>query len=86
MNPGRRVSLWRLFLLTRGWAEPDEEGFDVTGWDPTLMFHSIRDMAEAHVREGGQMAEARGRAIGLVLDRREAPPNQLLSEGVFFYE
>ncbi len=86
MNPGNEVSLWRLFLLTRGWADEDEEAFDVSGWDPTLMFHSIRDMAEAHVRAGGESAEARGRAIGLVLDRRHVAPTAALRDGFFFRE
>jgi hypothetical protein len=86
MNPGNEVGLWRLFLLTRGWAEPDEEAFEVSGWDPTLMFHSIRAMAEEHVRAGGEDAEARGRAIGLVLDRRSVEPTDALLDGTFFYE
>lgn len=85
-NPDNEVSLWRLFWLTRDWAEPDEEGFDVFGWDPTLMFHSIREMAEDDVRGGGDSAEARGRAIGLVLDRTDVTPRGALLDRTFFYD
>jgi hypothetical protein len=83
-NPGNRVGLWKLFWLTRSWASPDEEGFDVFGWDPTLMFDSIRDMAEQDVRAGGNSAEARGRAIGLVIDRTDVEPSEALSDRTFF--
>jgi len=85
-NPGNRVGLWRLFWLTRDWAGPDEEGFDVFGWDPTLMFHSVRKMAEDDVRAGNDNAEARGRAIGLVLDRTDVVPRDALLDRTFFYD
>ncbi len=83
-NPNNQVGLWKLFWLTRGWADSDEVGFDVFGWDPTLMFHSIRAMAEDHVRAGGDSAEGRGRAIGLVLDRTYMPPSVALHNRTFF--
>jgi len=83
-NPDNRVGLWKLFWVTRGWAGPDEDGYDVFGWDPTLMFHSIRAMAEDHVRAGGTSAEGRGRAIGLVLDRTSVVPRSALSDHTFF--
>ena len=84
-NPGNSVSLWRLFWLTRDWATPGEEGFDVFGWDPTLMFHSIRQMAEDDVRAGNDNAEARGRAIGLVLDRTDVVARDALLDRTFFH-
>jgi hypothetical protein len=83
-NPGNRVTVLRLLLLGRPWARPDEPHLRVNGWDPTLMFKSLRLRAKSALRDGSAPVEKRGRALGLVVDRRGAAPSTALASGAFF--
>jgi hypothetical protein len=83
-NPGHDVSVLRLFLLGRPWATATEPHLRLTGWDPTLMFKSIRSRAKQGLRDGSVRVEKRGRALGIVLDRRSVAPTRELTTGNYF--
>jgi hypothetical protein len=80
LNPGNPVGLGRLMTISRGWARPDEPQLRLNGWDPTFMFDSIH----ARTLASDTWVEQRGRATGLVLDRRQQAPTSALLEGAYF--
>ena len=80
LNSGNPIGLGRLMTITRGWAQPGEPQLRLNGWDPTFMFQSIH----ARTLAGDGWVEQRGRAQGLVLDRRDQPPTAALLEGSYF--
>jgi len=85
-NPGNDVSVVRLLVLGRPWATEAEAHIRLDGWDPTLMFKSIRLRTKDALENGtdGAKVEKRGRALGLVLDRRAVVPSDGLASGRFF--
>ena len=82
-NPGNEVSVARLFTIGRGWATPTEPHLRLNGWDPTLMYKSIELRAKQGIKDGSVKVEKRGRALGLVLDRRTKAPSPKLASGFF---
>lgn len=84
-NPGNDVPVWKLFLLTRGWAKASEPHLRINGWDPTLMYKSIRTRAKSALRDGSEVVEKRGRALGIVLDHRDVLASPELRDGSFFH-
>lgn len=70
----------QLFLTFRPWASESEPHERLVGWDPTKMFRSIRDIA----RSGAEKTEKRGRAVGIVLDRRATTPRSELANRTFW--
>lgn len=82
-NPGNDVTVLRLLTTTRPWARVDEPHMRLVGWDPTKMFTSIRTLAREAAR-AGQPVEKRGRALGLVLDRRAVTPRPELANRTFW--
>ncbi len=83
-NPGNKVSVARLLVLGRPWATADEPHLRINGWDPTLMFKSIRTRTKGALENGSAHVEKRGRALGLVLDRRSVIPSDALTTGHYF--
>lgn len=83
-NPSNRVTVLSLFTTFRPWASEDEPHRRLVGWDPTKMFTSIRSMARAAVRDGSLPVERRGRALGIVLDRRSVAPREELAKRTFW--
>ena len=83
-NPGNRVTVVELFLTFRGWAREDEAHKRLIGWDPTLMYTSISGWAKRAARDGSFRVERRGRALGLVLDRRNVVPRAELANRTFW--
>lgn len=83
-NPGNEVSVARLFTLGRGWASPTEPHLRLNGWDPTLMYKSIELRAKQGLKDGSVKVEKRGRALGLVVDKRTATPSPRLTSREFF--
>lgn len=82
-NPGNEVSVLKLFTTFRPWARPDEAHMRLTGWDPTLMFTSIRGWAKEALARG-EHVERRGKALGLVIDARSATPRAELVNRTFW--
>jgi hypothetical protein len=83
-NPGNTVSVPALFFTLRPWATEDEPHRRLIGWDPTRMFTSIRSMAKTNLRSGGASVEKRGRALGLVFDRRSVTPRPELANRTYW--
>lgn len=83
-NPGNSVSVGRLFTLGRGWATPEEPHLRLNGWDPTLMFKSIELRAKQGIKDGKTVVEKRGRALGLVVDKRNVAPSPKLLARTYF--
>jgi len=83
-NPDNRVPVLRLLFISRRWADPDEPHLHLTGWDPHYMFHSIRHRARLARKSGDEDVEQRGRALGLVVDRRDVVATEALRDGSFF--
>lgn len=83
-NPDNRVTVLELFTTFRAWAREDEPHRRLVGWDPTKMFTSIRSLAKSSLRDHSIVVEKRGRALGLVLDRRSVPPREELSKRTFW--
>lgn len=83
-NPGNSVSVARLFTIGRGWATPEEPHLRLNGWDPTLMYKSIELRAKQGIKDGKTVVEKRGRALGLVVDKRNAASSPKLLSGTFF--
>jgi hypothetical protein len=83
-NPGNDVSVARLLMLGRPWAAATEPHLRLNGWDPTLMFKSIRTHTKQALEDGSALVEKRGRALGLVIDRRNVVPSEALTSGHFF--
>jgi hypothetical protein len=83
-NPGNKVTVLDLFTTFRGWAGEDEPHRRLVGWDPTKMFTSIRTRARSALRDHSEVVEKRGRALGLVLDRRTVKPRPELSGGTYW--
>jgi hypothetical protein len=79
-NPGNKVSVLKLFTTFRPWAKESEPHQRLVGWDPTLMFTSIRKWA----RSGAEHVEKRGRAVGIVLDRSDVAPRAELANRTFW--
>lgn len=79
-NPGNEVSVLKLFTTFRPWAAESEPHKRLVGWDPTLMFTSIRQWA----RSGTEQVERRGRALGIVLDRTNVSPRAELKDRTFW--
>lgn len=77
-NPGNEVTVLELFTTFRPWARETEPHMRLAGWDPTLMFTSIRTWAKEAAKRG-ERVEKRGKALGLVLDRRTVTPHTELS-------
>jgi hypothetical protein len=75
---GKKVSIFKAAATTRPWAKPSEPHKRIWGWDPTLAYYWISD-AVARVGRGAKpvaapvVTETRGKAVGLVLDRRHVP-------------
>jgi hypothetical protein len=82
-NPGNEVSIFELFTTFRPWASETEPHRRLTGWDPTLMFTSIRGWAKEAAKKG-EPVEKRGKAIGLVLDRRSVAPRAELANRTYW--
>ena len=72
-----------LFTTFRPWASETEPHVRLAGWDPTLMFTSIRSLAK-EAAKNGEPVEKRGKAIGLVLDRRTVTPRAELAQGTYW--
>ena len=83
-NPERRVRVLRLAFASGRWADEDEPHLRLNGWDPTMAYHSIEDRARRGPMTGEEVAERRGKAWGIVLDRRDVPATELLSTGTYF--
>jgi hypothetical protein len=83
-NPGAEVPLTRLTTITRDWAKPTEEGWDLFGWDPTQMYEWIDAAAVAAQNSGSERVALHGQAKGLVLDRRTVAPKPELTNRTFF--
>lgn len=83
-NPGNRVTVFELFTTFRPWAREDEPHRRLVGWDPTKMFTSIRSLARTSLRDGSIPVERRGKALGLVLDRRSVAPRDELAKRTFW--
>lgn len=83
-NPGNDVPVWKLFVLTRGWAKETEAHLRINGWDPTLMYKSIRLWAKGALKDGSEVVEKRGKALGIVMDRRDVLASPELRDGTFF--
>lgn len=83
-NPGNKVSALELFFAFRPWAREDEPHRRLTGWDPTKMYTSIRTMAKDELRSGDGKVEKRGKALGLVLDRRNVKPRTELAKRTYW--
>jgi hypothetical protein len=74
LGGGKRVNLAKIALTGRRWARANEPGLDLFGWDPTLMYHAITRWVDRARRGKSQdVWEYRGRAPGLVIDRRNVP-------------
>lgn len=84
MNPGVTVPVTRVASLTRGWATPQEEGFDSEGWDPTQMNVSIDAIIDAALKSGAEKVEQQGKLRGLLLDRTQVPATPALMSGAFW--
>lgn len=84
-NPGVQVPITRLTTLTRDWAKPTEEGYDLFGWDPTQMYQWIDEKAAAAQIDSSERVAVHGRAKGLVLDRRTVAPKPELTNRTFFH-
>jgi hypothetical protein len=82
-NPGNEVSVFELFTTFRPWASETEPHKRLVGWDPTLMFTSIRSWAKQAAKKG-EPIERRGKAIGLVLDRRTVAPRPELANRTYW--
>jgi len=83
-NPSNKVTIFELFTTFRSWASEDEPHRRLVGWDPTKMFTSIRSRARAALHDRSEVVERRGRALGLVLDRRTVAPREELSRGTYW--
>jgi hypothetical protein len=83
-NPSNKVTVFELFTTFRSWASEDEPHRRLVGWDPTKMFTSIRSRARTALRNHSEVVEKRGRALGLVLDRRNVAPREELSRGTYW--
>lgn len=83
-NPTNKVSVFELFTSFGPWAREDEPHRRLVGWDPTKMFTSIRTSAKSALRDHSLVVEKRGRALGLVLDRRNVAPRAELSTRTFW--
>jgi hypothetical protein len=83
-NPGNKVSILKLMFTFRGWAKDDEPQMRLIGWDPTKMFTSLRTMAKTELRSGSSAVERRGRALGIVLDRRDVAPRAELANRTYW--
>lgn len=83
-NPDNRVTVFELFTTFRPWAREDEPHRRLVGWDPTKMFTSIRALAKSALRDHSEVVERRGRALGLVLDRRDVAPRQELAKRTYW--
>ena len=51
-NPGNKVPVTRLLMLGRPWATPAEPHVRLNGWDPTLMYKSIRTRTKNALANG----------------------------------
>ncbi|MFO0664520.1 MAG: hypothetical protein U0174_11245 [Polyangiaceae bacterium] len=83
-NPGNRVGVLRLLLLGRPWAREGEPHLRLNGWDPTLMYKSIQQRAREGIANGSVTVQARGRSLGIVVDRRNVKASSLLLSGTYF--
>jgi hypothetical protein len=83
-NPGNKVSVFELFATFRPWASETEPHLRLAGWDPTLMFTSIRSWSKQAARSGSERTEKRGKALGLVLDRRSVTPRAELTNRTYW--
>jgi hypothetical protein len=79
------LKLPSLLEVTRGWASPDEDGEDLFGWDPTMMYDWISKRAATAGGDLSEMVDVRDHVAGLVLDRRNVKPLPQLLDGTFFY-
>lgn len=84
LNPGAKVPVTRLTALSQPWASPTEEGYDLFGWDPTLMHNWIVKRVSEAKADGSEPTEALGKAVGLVLDRRTVRPTEALENKTYF--
>ncbi len=76
--PTKKVSLLAIADDIRPWAAPIEPHRPLFGWDPTLAFEWIVDAVGRAAKGQKVLQEAvsierRGKAVGLVVDRRSAP-------------
>lgn len=83
-NPGNKVGVVRLMLLGRPWAREGEPMLRLNGWDPTLMYKSIQKRARQGIADGSITVQARGRSLGIVVDRRNVKGTQGLLTGNYF--
>lgn len=83
-NPTNKVTVLELFTTLRGWAKDDEPHRRLVGWDPTKMFTSIRARARTSLRARSELVEKRGKALGIVLDRRSVQPREELSRRTYW--
>jgi hypothetical protein len=83
MYPANKIPVTRASTLTRDWAKPSEAGVDLFGWDPTLMHQWIDAEAQKSL-PAGRKAESKGKARGLVIDRRMQSAAPELTAGTFF--
>jgi hypothetical protein len=76
--PTKRVSLLKIADDTAPWATAGQPHRPLFGWDPTLAFHWIVEAAGRaakgeRVLQEPVAVEHRGKAVGLIVDRRTAP-------------
>jgi hypothetical protein len=83
-NPGNKVTVLELFTTFRSWAAPDEPHQRLVGWDPTKMFTTIRTWSKAAIKNHNETVERRGKALGLVLDRRTVVPRSELTKATYW--
>lgn len=84
-NPGNNVGVLRLLFLGRPWAREGEAHLRINGWDPTKMFKSIRQRAKAAAELSvNNQVERRGKALGIVVDARNAQASSELKSRTYF--
>ncbi len=84
MNPSAKVPVARLTSLSQPWATAIEDGYNLFGWDPTLMHNWILKRSEAARVDGSEKVDTLGKAQGLVLDRRTVVPSDALINKAYF--
>jgi hypothetical protein len=83
-NPSNSVGVARLFVLGRPWAREGEAHIRINGWDPTLMFKSLRLQIKEVLKTNPTRVEKRGSALGLIVDKESAVAAPELKNGTYF--
>ena len=83
-RPMNKVPLVRAALLRRGWAQTNEPGIEVFGWDPTRMAEWIQARCTQAQRDRSELVLTCGKAHTLVVDARDVRPDARLQSGDYF--